>query len=396
MHKDTSSTPLTTEAAVTLPGSSSITLQAILLASLAEGASELSGMDLGLEVNALLHALQQLGLVIQLDAPSRSCVIAGGHGKFPKTQATVDCSNLQSSLYYLLMAVAASPGVYYFDGTVAPALPGMNALIQLMHQQGTQFIPNDCQQLPFTLIASHLKGGVMSLYAGTRPELLSALLLIAPYAHTPVTFTCEAETEKELELTCGLMADFGVLVQRPQPLQFTVSAAQCYQARDYRIEPDLATLFYQLTAAAIAGRKLTFSHFNRANSRQIDVKHLALFEKMGCVLVDNPEGLTLQAGTQVRGCDFSMQSISDHFFALAALALMADGPVCISFYNGIGARDHQLLSNMREALAQRGLRMEIGDTWLRIYPGKPRQHADVSEIDTRLQPLSRLIDTLVS
>src|SRR3990167_6933238 len=101
---------------LTVPGSTSITLRAILLSALADGVSEMTGMAINEKIHLFINGLYQLGIITQLDEKSYSCIIAGGNGKFPKKQATLWCGEIASIARFLLATAAATPGVYYLDG----------------------------------------------------------------------------------------------------------------------------------------------------------------------------------------------------------------------------------------------------------------------------------------
>jgi 3-phosphoshikimate 1-carboxyvinyltransferase len=62
---------------IVVPGSKSITNRALLLAALADGVSEISGLSLSDETKTLINALHQLGIVAQLNEKAQSCIVAG-------------------------------------------------------------------------------------------------------------------------------------------------------------------------------------------------------------------------------------------------------------------------------------------------------------------------------
>src|SRR5438105_7207323 len=91
-----------------VPGSKNITYKALLLAALAQGVSEITNININEGTMALLNAFRQLGIVVQLDEKSRSCIIAGGNGKFPRKQETIWCDNNIILARFLLAACSAT------------------------------------------------------------------------------------------------------------------------------------------------------------------------------------------------------------------------------------------------------------------------------------------------
>src|SRR3990167_4368337 len=176
------------QAHLTLPGSRNITYRAILLAALAEGVSEISGMCINETTYALLNALHQLGIVTQLDEKTKSCIIAGGNGKIPKKQAAIWCDDSLFTARLLIAMCAASAGVYYFDSLPSLRKKLIAPLLHIMRRQGAQLIPNDANEMPFTLVgADTLEGGEILLNDPCKTSLATALLMISPFARSTVT-----------------------------------------------------------------------------------------------------------------------------------------------------------------------------------------------------------------
>ena len=163
---------------LTIPGSKEITYRAILLASLADGISELHNIRNDAGTKSLIHALQQLGIVIQHDEQLHTCVIAGCNGSLPSKQASLWCDKIEPTVYYLLGLTSMSPGIYFFD--CPPQLRQLTSttFLNALKQQGVQFIPYDAVQMPFTL------AGTDSLLGGTinfQQPFLNSFILFSSY-----------------------------------------------------------------------------------------------------------------------------------------------------------------------------------------------------------------------
>src|SRR5262249_51981542 len=134
-----------------LPGSKALTHRALILASLAEGVSEISNINLTRSTKAFISALRQLGIVIQVDDSTHSCIIAGCNGQIPKKQSSLWCDDIASLARVLLCLCAGTSGVYYFDASAKLHDKSIKALLEILQKQNVQFIPSDVQQLPFTM-----------------------------------------------------------------------------------------------------------------------------------------------------------------------------------------------------------------------------------------------------
>jgi 3-phosphoshikimate 1-carboxyvinyltransferase len=87
-------------ASLNLPGSENLAYHALLLASLATGVSEISSIPSSENIHTFLTALGQLGIVVQRDEQTQSCIVAGGNGQFPKKQSTVWCGDAESAIHF--------------------------------------------------------------------------------------------------------------------------------------------------------------------------------------------------------------------------------------------------------------------------------------------------------
>lgn len=360
-------------AKVTIPGSRSITHRALLLAALADGVSEISGIQISRDTLILINALRHVGIVAQLDQKGLSCIIAGGNGKFPQKQANIWCDNTKKIAHFLIAACATSTGVYYIDGATHLRQQDIAGLLNILCCQGVQLIPNDARHLPFTLIGSDsLEGGEIIFDENTSSQLVSALLMIAPYARSSFNFNNLGLVKQDyIDMTCSMMAEFGVLVHRIHQGQFMVPVPQRYQARDYTVEPDFSLASYFFAAAALTQGEVTIQPTKRILSKQANVRFLSALEKMGCRIIEAHKGLTVKGPEKLEGIDISVRDFSDTFLILVALAPFARTPTRITHIDKINAKSSQRLAIVKNELMKLRIQVESGDDWIKIFPSLP-------------------------
>lgn len=380
-------------AKVNLPGSKSITRRALMLGALADGVSELSGLKIDDEIHNFVNMLQQLGIVCQLDKQNSSCILAGGNGRFPKKQATLWCDKFRTLAILFLSASAISPGVYYFDGTLQLRKRKFSHLLNLLRLQGVQFIPNDMDFLPFTLLGiDNFKGGDMVLEQHGVSSIVSALLLTSPYARAAFTFSIpNLIDQRSIDLTCTMMAEFGVLVHRIHQGQFMVPVPQRYQAKDYNIEPDLFLAAHFFGAAAITGGEITIQLVKRSQAKQIDIKFLSVLEKMGCKVLENHAGLTVQGPKKLQGIHVNIRECTNTFLVLIALAVFAQTPTKILQINTLSPKKMKRLKLMINELTRLGIKIELKYDSIQIFPGTPNDQLINSFRDYRIAMAFALI-----
>lgn len=361
-------------ACINMPGAKNIAHRAILLASLADGVTEITGLQIDDDIRTFINALNQLGIVTQVDEKLESLIIAGGNGKYPKKQATIWCGNVEIIARFLLAACSSTPGVYYFDGSSALRKRSISPLLKILSLQGAQFIPSDARKMPFTLIgADSLEGGEVLLSDATLSQIISALLMIAPFARSPFSFSFHNLAQKSrIDMTYAMMAEFGVLVHRIHHGQFMVPVPQRYQARDYLIEPDLALASYFFAAAAVTGGEITIQPNKRCQSKQTEVKFLSTLEKMGCEVLDTHQGLIIKGPTELQGIEVTLNEFSDQFLIHAALAPFAKTPTRINHAGKLRRKETDRLFAMKAELIKLGVPVESGANWLQIFPKVPQ------------------------
>lgn len=361
--------PFTTN--MTIQGSKAISLRAILLAALAEGVSELNSLHINSAVRALINALHQLGIVAQFDEQAKSCIIAGCGGKFSKRQATLWCDNSKAVARILLTACAATPGVYYLDGSAPLRKQFLSQLLHILYRQGMQLIPSDTRKLPFTMIGTDsLEGGEIMMDQDGQHQFVSGLILLAPYARSPFTFTIPNLLEQpDINLTCNLMADFGVTIHRIHQGQFMVPTPQRYQASDYRIEPDLTLAAYYFAAAAITNSELTINNVKRAQAKQKQVLFLAWLEQMGCHIRETTQGVTVKGTSELQGIALELNYFPSTLPALMAIAAFAETPSKITFTTPLREKQINSLIAIKSEFTKMGLRVEASDKGIHIFPG---------------------------
>jgi 3-phosphoshikimate 1-carboxyvinyltransferase len=378
------STPI--HAHIAIPGSKNMTYRALLLAALAEGVSELFDVLINDDTLIFIEALRSLGIVVQTDVTSRTCIVAGNSGQFPKKAAMVSCQDSGTTARFLLAVCAGTGGTYHFNAGAQLSERPIHALLKILSNQGAKIAPEDAHRMPLTLTgAQGLSGGVVEIEGNEMNQTVYALLMAAPYAkHEMILKTQSDVSNSVIEMTCELMADFGVLVRRMHNARYSIPAPQRYGARDYVVEPDLSIASYFFAAAAVTGGEIRIQPISRSASRQADVAFLTVLEKMGCEVQESVTGLTVRGPAGLSGVSVDMSHFSDTFMTLAALAPFADSPTTITNIGHTRTQASNRISIMRKELEALGVTVEEGPDWIRIFPGLPHGGVVDSHNDYRI------------
>jgi len=347
------------KAAIIIPGSKSVTIRALLMTALAKGTSHLFNLSICKETKTFLNNLRELGIAIEWNESDRTCMVTGGIISSMQNEISLDYGQSVTVLLFLIAICTLSSGTFHFHGS---SQCNLRTLIQVLHSQNIKITSE--QKSSFTMInQTGLLGGEIQL-----KHFISALFIVAPFAKQPFTFDIkDFEGNPYADTTLAVMAEFGVLVRRLHQGRFIVPVPQRYLARDYIIEPDLSIAAYFLAAAAVTRGEITMQAFHREFVKQPDVKMLALFEKMGCVITENDREMTMNGSKELQGVNIDARGYSHAFMAIAAIAPFAQTPTTIT-----NIRRKKYLKMMCTEFKKLQIRVESGQDWIKIFPSKPK------------------------
>jgi 3-phosphoshikimate 1-carboxyvinyltransferase len=231
----------------------------------------------------------------------------------------------------LLISIAAlGEGDYLLTGTDRMQERPVQALIDSLGQIGVQAKSvnhNGCP--PLIVTGRPVKGGRVAIDCSVSSQFLSSLLLMAPLTANGMEIeVCQGPVSKPyIDLTVDIMNGFGVKVDRTGYDHFWVAGGQSYRAGTYSVESDVSNASYFWAAGAITGKSIKVFGI-RENSLQGDLKILGLFEKMGCRVDFELDGITVTGG-KLKSITTDMGDMPDMVPTLAVVAAFADGTTCI-------------------------------------------------------------------
>jgi len=250
------------EASVRLPGSKSITNRALLLAALGDGETELSGALFSEDTEIMVGALRELGFHVKADPGTERIVIRGEGGKIPARQARLFVGNAGTAARFLTaFCCLADGGEYELDGIPQMRKRPMKGLIDTLIALGAEVDSNN-GHFPLRIRPNGLAGGEVQVDAAESSQMLSALLMVAPFARGDCTFKIAGVRQPFVLMTLRMMEQFGQPVfaanegnfvtsengkqqLRPGANQIRVPAGGHYRSPDnghYAIEADVTAM----------------------------------------------------------------------------------------------------------------------------------------------------------
>lgn len=295
--------------------------------------------------------------------------VSGQGGRVPAARAELDLKLSGTSIRFLTALVALGRGRFVLDGNARMRERPIQDLLDALTALGvkaTSQLQTGCP--PVVVEAAGLPGGEAVLAGGSSSQYLSALLMAAPYAQTPVTLTVSGELPSKpfVDMTLKLMADFGVEVARDGYRRFEVPVGR-YAARAYAVEGDAMAAGYLWAAAALTGGRVEVTNVG-ASSVQGDKRLAEVLAEMGCAVTWSETSCTVRGTGRLRGGTFDLNDMSDQAQTLAVVALFADAPVTITNIWNLRIKETDRLSALRAELSKLGARVEEGGDWITVHP----------------------------
>ena len=363
-------TPIThpLHATVRVPGSKSLTNRALLIAALADGATTLTNALFSDDSHYFATALQALGFEVSLDADNLEMKISGLGGQIPANRAELFIGNAGTAARFLTAFLTLGEGEFIIDGEPRMRERPIGDLIEALKQLGASLgSKNSCP--PVTISASRLEGGKTKIAGNISSQYLSALLMVAPYAQSPVHIevTTELNSKPYVDMTLSIMRDFGVEIERDGYNHFVVSPAPYSPLPTYRIESDASAASYFFAAPAICGGTVRVENISR-KSIQGDIAFLDVLTKMGCTITENDNCIEVTGSTELQGLDLDMRDIPDTAQTLAAIAPFASTPTRIRGIASARVKETDRVAATCAELTRLGVKVDEHEDGMTIYP----------------------------
>jgi 3-phosphoshikimate 1-carboxyvinyltransferase len=343
---------------VTLPGSKSITNRALLLAALCDRPVTLTGALFSDDTRIMAEALRRLGIPVTENEAEKILHITGQGGKIPAERAELFVGNAGTAARFLTALCAAAPrGTYKIDGVPQMRKRPMKGLIDALRAQGaTITCAGEDGFFPITIEAHSLKGGEVEIDASESSQMLSALLMVAKQAQTPLTLKSKGEVISRpfVAMTERMVAHFKTRIT------------------NYAIECDATAASYFLALPLAVEGHLALPGFTTFKSLQGDVQFAKVLQQVGIALVGldfNPgEEAWIATGAPRRGVTQNFNLFSDTFLTLAAIAPLLEGTTKITGIAHTRKQETDRVAGMARELKKLGQGVDEKEDSLEITP----------------------------
>ncbi len=320
-------------AVVDLPGSKSITNRALILSALVGGETRICNALFSRDTEIMVDALRLLGCQIDCDLSKNEIVLKsdGLSALADKTELFV--GNAGTAARFLTALVAIRGGEFSFDSDEAMYKRPIKGLIDALRACGVEFeFFGNADSFPFKMKSLGISKKIVEIDASQSSQLLSALLLVAPFGDFSVKLLADTVSKPFVLLTLKMMESFGIsYCENNGVYSFTNNSKK--QLRTYIVEPDATAASYFAMLPVVTSGVTLLKNLGSEKYLQGDIKFIELIEHLGLIKTQKVGGDLLVRGvksvlSESQTLDFN--DISDTFLTLAASSIWFENSLSIT------------------------------------------------------------------
>ena len=342
-----------------VPGDKSISHRAVMLASLAQGDSEVRGWLAAGDTEATLRSVQALGVPVERPAPDLLRI--HGQGGLRPAGGPLDFANAGTGIRLMAGIMAGQPFASVLDGSAQLRRRPMQRIITPLQKMGAE-ISGESGCAPLSIRPSTLNGIRFDMPVASA-QVKSAVLFAGLFARGETIVTEPAPTRDHSE--CMLRAA-GVDVRNEGPV-ITLRPPAALRPLNFRVPGDFSSAAFLLVAAVTApgsDLRLTGINLNPTRRGLLDVLH-----RMGADIQSSDAGQeageaagTLRARhSSLRGVEIGGEEVVrmiDEFPALMVAALCAEGRTTVRDAEELRLKETDRLAVMTAELRRLGAEIE--------------------------------------
>lgn len=325
---------------ICLPGSKSMTNRALILAALSSNSITLHNALISEDTLVMVEALRNLGFSITIDFTTALITVEGCAGNIPKSTAVINVGSAGTVGRFLTAMLCLHPeGDYYLDGSHAMRKRPIKELLDPLIALGAASVTYHEQpgHFPFSIKTHGLPGGELLLDASLSSQILSAVLLVAPFARSSLSikFMDKVVSWPFIEMTLRMMKDFGQtqsFSSTHQTFTFTGQGGYSLWSKNYYIESDATAASYFFALVLILGGQLKFPGLTSSNSIQGDILFACVLEACGLKIKKSSTSWNVECSPNffLKGQTVNFNSFSDTFLTFAAISPLLNGATHIT------------------------------------------------------------------
>ncbi len=357
------------------PASKSVAQRAIAIASLAKGKSVLLHVGDSDDVKAAIRVAEALG--VKMEKETDRIIITGG---IQAPSQPLDCGESGLGIRMFSAVAAVLEQEVKLEGTGSLAGRPMDMIENSLKAAGVQCQTTSGHQP--VVVKGPYPGGILQIDGSVSSQVLTGLLIAAPYASSTSEFVVKnLKSKPYIDITCQMMKDFGAEVINNDYKEFTVPAPAHYTGREYIVEGDWSGAAFWLVAGAIGG-EITMDNLMR-NSAQADKAIIEALVKCGATLSQDETRVYVKK-SDLRAFEFDATHCPDLFPPLVVLAAACKGITAIKGVSRLRVKESDRAAALQQEFGKLGVEITLEKDIMFIKGGKLKSGEVHSHHDHRI------------
>lgn len=366
---------------VSVPGSKSHTIRALILASLADGTSHIKNPLPSNDCLSTVQAVKQIGAEVIVPEKGDTWTVKGAGKNLHLPKDVIDVGNSGSLMYFLCPVLSTLAGNCTFTGDESICKRPVNHLIDALNQLGGQAASLAASGItppfkfcgPIDVNKTLTTDGKLSQYISGFMMATSRLkgtlhINLTDPKETPYLTMTKIWLES-VGIPCTISEDFK---------KITVTGPVDIKAFDKTVPSDWEAVAFPLVAALISGSEIVIEGIDASGS-QGDDKIVGVLQSVGADIEWNKKEETLTVRGKQGGKGLSTKNCPDGIFrvtispfpdaicALAVIACFIEGTTVITDVEICRKKETDRIEAMKTELRKLGAEVEEGDDCLIIH-----------------------------
>ena len=358
---------------IRVPGDKSISHRSIILASIAEGTSQVSGFLQGEDSLNTIKAFQQMGVSIERNQDQVRVIGAGLHG-LNEPDADLDMGNSGTAMRLLLGLLAGQAFDSRLIGDSSLSSRPMQRVIQPLQMMGALIESEPGGRAPLQVRGNNELHAINYDMPVASAQVKSCLLLAGLYANGETVVREPAPTRDHSE---RMLRGFGCELTSHQS-EIRIRGAQVLAARNVEVPADISSAAFFMVAASIAdGSEITLQHVgvNPTRTGVIDILKL-MGAKIELInqrdIGGEPVADIRVKSAKLKGIDIPLHLVPlaiDEFPVLFIAAACADGTTRLSGAEELRVKESDRIQVMADGLVRLGIEAQTHTDGIIIQGG---------------------------
>lgn len=363
---------------INITNSKSLTIRALLLASIANKQSIIKNFLCCDDTNFCIAALKKLN--IKIEKKTNILIINGCNSKFnlkSNIKLFVGSSGITSRFLLALLVAGiqhlAKTIEIIFDGSEQLRNRPIKELVDILTSIGANITyKNQEGFLPLIIKPSKLKiNNTINISGKNSSQYVSAVLMMSPLLQQETIINMldlATKNNPYVKMALQTMKSFGInYLEKENQI---IIKNQNYLATNFEIETDLNTASYFFTLAFLTNSRIEIENIN-INTTQPGLLFINLLKKLGAKVIYTENSIVVDGNDGIKGdMEIDMSLMAEMVINVAIIAVFADFPITIYNVKHIRFHETDRIKAICNEFTKLGIKVEEFDDGIKVYPQK--------------------------